>query len=102
MKIKIASMMLALMAFGSALIAGDVTYLASMTGACGGCKKEVSSAFSSLKGFKSISIKDAEEAGTQVATIVFEEGTQVTKEQAIKSLGDKASKFVVKTWKSKK
>jgi len=34
-------------------------------------------------------------------TVVFEEGTEITKEQAVESLGDKASRYVVHTWEAK-
>lgn len=35
-------------------------------------------------------------------TVSFEEGTEVTKEAAVAALGDKAEKYVVKTWEAKK
>jgi hypothetical protein len=37
-----------------------------------------------------------------VVTVTFEEGAEVSKDDAVKSLGDKASKYVVKTWEAKK
>jgi len=95
-------MTVAVMAFATSAMA-DVTYVAGMTGVTwGGCKRDVSSAFGSLKGFKSITIENGEEADTQLVTVSFEEGAVVTKEAAVASLGDKAGKYVVKTWEAKK
>lgn len=46
----------------------------------------------------SVEIKAGKKAGTQLV-IVKGTKTGLTKEQAVKSLGDKASRFVVKAWK---
>ena len=51
-----------------------------------------------MAGFKSIAFAAGEEAGTQKVTVVTDGSEEVTKEQAVKSLGDKAEKFVVQTW----
>lgn len=37
-----------------------------------------------------------------MATVVLDTDKAVTKDQAIATLGDKASKYVVKTWEAKK
>lgn len=43
-------------------------------------------------------IKAGEKAGTQLVIVKGSE-KGLTKEQAVKSLGDKATRFVVKEWK---
>jgi hypothetical protein len=37
-----------------------------------------------------------------VVTVVLESDKEVTKKEAIKSLGDNAKKYVVQTWEAKK
>ena len=51
-----------------------------------------------MKGFSSIKIENGEKPGTQKVTVVTDGSSEVTKEDAIASLGDKASRFVVVTW----
>jgi hypothetical protein len=45
----------------------------------------------------SVEIEAGDEAGTQKVTVVTNKDG-ITKEDAIKSLGDKASRYVVHTW----
>ena len=99
MKKLIATITLALLAFAPAAMAEDVTYTAGMTGVTwGGCKKDVSSAFEKLSGFKNIKIEKGDAAGTQKVTVITDGSAEITKEQAVESLGKKAARYVVKTW----
>ena len=56
--------------------------------------------FKSLDGVKTVKVVAGKERGTQAVTVI---GTKagLTKDQAIKSLGTKASRFVVKKWNEK-
>jgi hypothetical protein len=51
----------------------------------------------SLPGVKDVKIEAGDKAGTQKVTVTGEK-TGITKEDAVKSLGSKAKRFVVKTW----
>ena len=75
-----------------------VTYNVGMTGVTwAGCKRDVSSAFNKLAGVKSVSIEKGEKAGTQNVVVTSTSG-DLTKEQAIASLGAKAKRYVVHTF----
>ncbi|NNC88042.1 MAG: hypothetical protein HKN82_06220 [Akkermansiaceae bacterium] len=50
-----------------------------------------------LPNVTSVEIKPGKKEGTQLAIVKSSE-KGITKEQAVKSLGDKAERFVVKTW----
>ena len=54
----------------------------------------------SLPKVTSVDIQPGDEAGTQLVVVKSGE-TGITKEQAVKSLGSKAERFVVKTWAEK-
>lgn len=58
----------------------------------------VREAFSKLAGVSSVEIEPGEDPGTQKVT-VKSTSAELTKEQAIASLGDKAARYVVQTWK---
>jgi hypothetical protein len=102
MKSLISTLAVMALALAPAAWAGEITYIAGMTGVTwGGCKKSVSSAFGTLPGFKSVLIENGEKAGTQKVTVVTDGSAEITKEQAVASLGDKADRFVVETWEKK-
>lgn len=54
-----------------------------------------------MPGSKEVRIEAGDAEGTQKVTVVTDGSAEVTKEQAIASLGDKASRFVVVTWEKK-
>jgi hypothetical protein len=54
----------------------------------------------SLPKVTSVDIQPGDEAGTQTVIVKSAE-TGITKDQAVKSLGSKAERFVVKTWAEK-
>jgi len=51
----------------------------------------------SLEGVSNVEVLKGEKAGTQ-KVIVTSSSSELTKEQAIKSLGDNAKKYVVEKW----
>jgi len=52
-----------------------------------------------LKGYKSIEIENGEEPGTQVVKVITDGSAKVSKDDAVKSLGEKSEKYVVESWK---
>lgn len=74
-------------------------YVVGMTGiTCAGCKQHVRTAFATLKGVSKDSINIQSEGDEQKVTFESSDAT-ITKEQAVKSLGDMADTYIVKTLK---
>ena len=76
------------------------TYAAGMTGVmCDGCKAHIREAFSKLEGIdaKSITIEAGEKQGTRKVTFKSA-SAKLKKEDAVKSLGEQATKYVVVTF----
>jgi copper chaperone CopZ len=94
--------LLALAAISIQAYASDaVTYVAGMTGVTwGGCKVHVREAFSKLEGVSKVEIAVGDQPGTQKVTVTSTSGS-ITKDQAVKSLGEEASRYVVVTWDKK-
>lgn len=76
--------------------AKSVKYTATMTGVvCSACKKTVRDSFTKI-GASKIEIKAGAKAGEQ--TVTFEStNAKLTKEEAVKALGDAAEEFKVVT-----
>lgn len=51
-----------------------------------------------MEGFKSIRIENGDKPGTQKVTVVTDGAADLTKEDAVQSLGKKASRYVVVNW----
>lgn len=74
------------------------TYIAEMTGmVCAGCKDHVTASFRKLKDVSNVQIVRGDKPGTQKVTVTSA-SPGLTKEQAIATLGDSASTYVVHTW----
>lgn len=97
MKQALKVMIVALLGAGSltAEEASKTKYVANLTGVvCGACKKSVTSSLQKLPGVVKVDFEKGEKADTQKAT--FEStSAALTKEQAIKALGDTAKEFVI-------
>ena len=48
--------------------------------------------------YKSIKIENGEKKGTQKVTVVTDGSAEISKKDAVASLGDKAKRYVVVTW----
>ncbi|MBB5031009.1 heavy-metal-associated domain-containing protein [Prosthecobacter vanneervenii] len=82
-------------------LAADATvnYIAEMTGmVCAGCKDHVTASFTKLEGVTKVQIVPGDKAGTQKVTVTST-SPNLTKEQAIASLGSSASTYIVHEWK---
>jgi hypothetical protein len=80
------------------------TYSVGMTGVTwGGCQKHVREAFATLEGVdsKTITFGDGAKAGTQKVTF-HSSSAKLKKEDAVKSLGAEATKYVVVTFEPQK
>lgn len=76
-----------------------VNYIAEMTGmVCAGCKDHVTASFTKLEGVTKVQIVPGDKAGTQKVTVTST-SPNLTKEQAIASLGSSASTYIVHEWK---
>jgi uncharacterized protein YrrD len=56
-------------------------------------------AFKSLEGVTDVKVEAGENPGTQLVMVKTDGSAELSKRDAIKSLGDMASKYVVKDWK---
>ena len=97
MKKLIATMAVAVLAIAGSAVAEEVKYVAIMKGVTwGGCKKTVSSAFTSAGGSNVTIESNKAKAGTQKVTITSDK--EISAFDAIKALGKSGSKYVVLTW----
>ena len=99
------AVLLALALFSSApqAHAGDqpVTFVATVTGiVCDGCKDHIRQSFTKLEAVTSVEIVAGAAPGTHAVTVTTT-SAKLTKEQAIASLGEQASTYVVQTWEKK-
>lgn len=73
-----------------------------MTGVtCNGCKATVTAAFKRISSVRSVEVTAGPKTGTQVV-IVKAASEELTKDQAVKALGDRARRFIVVDWKQQR
>ena len=78
-----------------------VTYQATITGiVCNGCKDHIRESFTKLEGVSGVEITTGTAPGTHAVTVTSSAGN-LTKEQAIATLGAQASTYGVQTWEKK-
>lgn len=82
----------------TSVLAGDVTYRASMKGIeCAGCKKSIARSLGKLKGVKTIRI--AKGSGDNHTLTVVTDGTaSISKTQAVTALGKNAPHYTIVSW----
>lgn len=71
------------------------TYKGEVAGVmCSACSNHVQTALKTLPGVRDVTIQPAKQGGLPVLTIVSSSAA-ITKEAAVKALGDKASQYVI-------
>jgi hypothetical protein len=104
MQILTAILSLLLVSLGFADDKTATTYVVGMTGVTwGGCKTHVREAFAKLEGVdsKTITIEAGKKEGTQAVSFKST-SAKLKKEDAVKSLGKEATKYVVVTFEPEK
>ncbi len=87
-----------LLFFGGSLLAGEVTYRASMTGIeCQGCKKTIAKSLGKLDGVKTIRIAKGS-GSNHTLTVITDGSSSLSKSDALKVLGKNAPHYQIVSW----
>ncbi|MDF1657474.1 MAG: heavy metal-associated domain-containing protein [Verrucomicrobiales bacterium] len=80
------------------VLAGDVTYRASMNGIeCTGCKKSIAKSLGKLKGVKTIRIAKGS-GNNHSLTVITDGSSSISKSQAVGALGKNAPHYTIVSW----
>jgi copper chaperone CopZ len=100
MKNHLKNLLLCLALLALPAIAGDAmhTYRGEVAGImCSACSAKIKAAFSTMDGVKSVSVKPAKDGGAPKVEVIST-SDKLTKDDAVKALGDDAKTFVVQSF----